>query len=125
MIFFTVLCPPRGLKDKGLAHNSVVHERVRCWGVVRRLVAALFYSESRQLVGKVYVRPGRMSYYLAIYYGASEASVVFRRLTEISEYERPAGRGHPLQGSYLSNHLADLHVVFFCRVASPVLPTMY
>ena len=25
-------------------------------------------------------------------YGASEASVVFRRLTEISEYERPAGR---------------------------------
>ena len=28
------------------------------------------------------------------YYGASEASVVFRRLTEISEYERPPGRGH-------------------------------
>ena len=31
------------------------------------------------------------------YYGASEASVVFRRLTEISEYERPAGRGHAFQ----------------------------
>ena len=34
-------------------------------------------------------------------YGASEARVVFRRLTEISEYERPAGRpagrGHAFQ----------------------------
>ena len=31
------------------------------------------------------------SYANQIDYGASEASVVFRRLTEISEYERPAG----------------------------------
>ena len=45
-------------------------------------------------------------------YGASEASVVFRRLTEISEYERPAVVTR-LRGSYLSNHLIDLHVVIF------------
>ena len=41
------------------------------------------------------------SYYklfdVSISYGASEASVVFRRLTENSEYERPAGRGHAFQ----------------------------
>ena len=50
------------------------------------------------------------------YYGASEANVVFRRLTEISEYERPAGRPAVvtrLRGSYLSNHLTDLHAVIF------------
>ena len=46
------------------------------------------------------------------YYGASEASVVFRKLTEISEYERPAVVTH-LRGSYLSNHLTDLHAVIF------------
>ena len=42
------------------------------------------------------------------YYGASEASVVFRRLTEISEYVVTRFRG-----SYLSNHLTDLHAVIF------------
>ena len=50
------------------------------------------------------------------FYGASEASVVFRRLTEISEYERPAGRPAVVTrftGSYLSNHLTDLHAVIF------------
>ena len=45
-------------------------------------------------------------------YGASEASVVFRRLTEISEYERPAVVTR-LRGSYLSNHLTDLHAAIF------------
>ena len=46
------------------------------------------------------------------YYGASEASVVFRRLTEISEYDRPAVVTR-FTGSYLSNHLTDLHAVIF------------
>ena len=46
------------------------------------------------LSGQVKVRPGAPCFWfnLLYYYGASEASVVFRRLTEISEYERPAGR---------------------------------
>ena len=55
-------------------------------------------------------------HYHSFYYGASEASVVFRRLTEISEYVRPAGRPSVvtrLTGSYLSNHLTDLHAVIF------------
>ena len=51
------------------------------------------------------------------HYGASEASAVFRRLTEISEHERPAGGPAwvtRLRGSYLSdsNHLTDLHAQF-------------
>ena len=53
------------------------------------------------------------------HYGASEASVVFRRLTEISEYAVVT----LLLGLYLSNHLTDLHAVIFCRVASFLLPS--
>ena len=45
-------------------------------------------------------------------YGASEASDVFRRLTEISEYERPAVATR-FRGSYISNDLTDLHAVIF------------
>ena len=44
-------------------------------------------------------------------YGASEVSAVFRRLTEISEYEQHVVTR--LRGSYLSNHLIDLHAVIF------------
>ena len=49
------------------------------------------------------------------YYGASETSAVFRRLPEISEYERPARPAviTRLQGLYLSNHSTDLHAVIF------------
>ena len=48
-------------------------------------------------------------------YGASEAGVVFRRLTEISEYERGgrlAGRGHAFEW-LISQHLTDVHAVIF------------
>ena len=57
------------------------------------------------------------------YYGASEASVVFRRLTEISEYERLAGRGHAFQRLISQQPLDRFTCGNFCSVASSLLPT--
>ena len=57
------------------------------------------------------------------YYGVSEASVAFRRLTEISEYERPAGLGHALARLIPQQPLDRLTCGNFCRVASSLLPT--
>ena len=60
-------------------------------------------------------------------YGASEASVVFRRLTEISEYERPAGRpadrGHAFVRLIAQQPLDRCTCDNFCGVASSLLPT--
>ena len=54
------------------------------------------------------------------YYGASEASVVFRRLTEISEY---AGRGHAFHRLISQQPLDRFTCGNFCSVASSLLPT--
>ena len=56
-------------------------------------------------------------------YGASEASVVFRRLTEISVYERPAGCGHAFARTISQQPLDRFTCGNFCRVASSLLPT--
>ena len=48
--------------------------------------------------------------------------VVFRRLTEIYEYERPTVVTR-LRGLYLSNQLTDLHAAIFNRVAPSLLPS--
>ena len=51
------------------------------------------------------------------YYGASEASVVFRRLTEISEY------GHAFERLISQQPLDRFTCDNFCSVASSLLPT--
>ena len=57
------------------------------------------------------------------YYGASEASVVFRRLTEISEYGRPAGRGYAFARAISQQPLDRFACGNCCRVTSSLLPT--
>ena len=56
-------------------------------------------------------------------YGASEASVVFRRLSEINEYERPAGRGHAFEKLISQQPLDRFTCGNFCTVTSSLLPT--
>ena len=68
-----------------------------------------------------------MERYLTFFnYGASEASGVLRRITEISEYERPAGRpagrGHD-SATLISQQPLDLFTCGnFCSIASFLLP---
>ena len=61
-------------------------------------------------------------------YGASEASGVLRRITEISEYERPAGRpagrGHAFARLISQQPLDRFTCGNFCRVASFLLPSI-
>ena len=85
--------PPKKPREECLpvTHISSIHVEQRAVTVRARLTnKSTFlpedwyqYSFVELLDGTGEIRCG---------YGASEASVFFRRLTEISEYERPAGR---------------------------------